>query len=478
MNLTLVLLLAYAAGLIGLGVWIGRRVESSGGFFVANRRLSAALLFSTVLAANIGVASTVGAASLGYRDGISAWWWGGSAAVGTAILAFWIGPRIWRVATKHGLYTVGDYLDHRYGGSVRATVTGLLWIATPTALAAQLIALAKILEFVAGVPEWAGVLTGAVVMTAYFTAGGLLTSAWVNVVQLAVLTVGFAIAVPWALISAGGWSAVVAAAPGTSDYMSFWRGGSSGWIYLALVAPNFIVSPGLVQKTYGAVDERAIRVGLGATAVALLAFAIGPPLLGMIARVYDPNLVDIEHALMLVLTTGLPTVVGSLGLAAVLSAEISSADAILFMLSTSLSKDLYKRFVRPNATDAQVLRVARGAAIGGGALGVLLALVLPSIIGAITIFYALMAVCLFVPLVAGLYTRLAGVPEAMAACGVGVATLISVELSGLPGTSGTSALLDSSALGVLIGVLASVAAFAVVAAWRSRSRSAPLPRTR
>ena len=208
-------------------------------------------------------------------------------------------------------------------------------------------------------------------------------------------------------------------------------------------------------------DERAIRVGLGATSLALLAFAIGPPLFGMIARVYDPNLLDIEHALMLVLTTGLPTVVGSLGLAAVLSAEISSADAILFMLSTSLSKDLYKRFVRPNATDAQVLRVARGAAIGGGALGVLLALVLPSIIGAISIFYALMGVCLFVPLVAGLYTRLAGIPEAMAACGIGVVTLISVELSGL---SDTSALLDPS----LIGVLASAAAFAVVAALRSR----------
>ena len=470
MNLTLVLLLAYAAGLIGLGVWIGRRVESSGGFFVANRRLSAALLFSTVLAANIGAVATVGAAGLGYRDGLSAWWWVGSAAVGTAVLALWIGPRIWRVATRNGLYTVGDYLEHRYGRSVRAIVTSLLWIATPTALAAQLIALAKILEFVAGVPEWAGVLTGAVVMTAYFTAGGLLTSAWVNMVQLVVLTVGFAIAVPWALFAAGGWSAVVAAAPETSDYMSFWQGGRSGWIYLALVAPNFIVSPGLIQKAYGAVDERAIRVGLGAAAVALLAFAIAPPLFGMIARVYDPNLVDIEHALMLVLTAGLPTMVGSLGLAAVLSAEISSADAILFMLSTSLSKDLYKRFVRPDASDAQVLKVARGAAVGGGALGVLLALVLPSVIGAISIFYALMAVCLFVPLVAGLYTRLAGVPEAMAACGVGVVTLISVELSGL---SDTSALLDSS----LIGVLASAAAFAVVSAWRTR-RSAPLPRTR
>ena len=98
MNSTLVLILVYLVGLVGLGLWIGRRVEGSGGFFVANRKLSGALLFSTVLAANIGGASTVGAAGLGYQDGLSAWWWVGSAALGTAILAIWVGPRIWRVA--------------------------------------------------------------------------------------------------------------------------------------------------------------------------------------------------------------------------------------------------------------------------------------------------------------------------------------------------------------------------------------------
>jgi len=464
LNLTLVLLLAYAAGLIGLGVWIGRRVESSGGFFVANRRLGPVLLFSTVLAANIGGTSTVGAAGLGYLDGLSAWWWVGSAAVGTAVLAIWIGPRIWRVATRNGLYTVGDYLEHRYGRSVRAIVTGLLWIATPTLLAAQLIALAKILEFVAGVPEWAGVLTGAVVMTAYFTAGGLLTSAWVNMVQLVVLVVGFAVALPWAWAAAGGWDVVVAAAP-DADYLNFWQGGRSGWIYLALLVPNFMVSPGLIQKVYGAIDERAIRIGLAATAVALFLFALAPPLLGMIARTFDPALADQEQALMLVLTAGLPAVLGSLGLAAVFSAEISSADAILFMLSTSLSKDLYKRFVRPDASDAQVLKVARVAALSGGALGVLLALVLPSVIGALTIFYALMAVCLFVPVVAGLYSRLPGIPEALAASGVGVITLVSVELADL---SGSSPLLDPT----LLGIAASAVAFGLVAAWRS-SRAAP-----
>ncbi len=462
MNPTLLLILGYSAGLIGLGLWVGRRVETSQGFFVANRRLGAVLLFSTVLAANIGAGSTVGAAGLGYRDGLSAWWWVGSAGVGTLVLAFWIGPRIWRIASERGLYTVGDYLEVRYGRPVRATITALLWIGTPALLAAQLIAMAKILSFVAGTPHWAGVLIGGVVVTAYFTAGGLLTSAWVNLVQLVVLVAGFAVALPWAWAAAGGWDAVVASAPNTTDYLSFWSGGESGWIYLALLVPNFMVSPGLIQKVYGAVDERAIRIGLGATAVALFLFALAPPLLGMLARTFDPALVDQEQALMLVLTAGLPALLGSLGLAAVFSAEISSADAILFMLSTSLSKDLYKRFVRPDASDRRVLQVARVAALSGGALAMLLALVLPSVIGALSIFYALMAVCLFVPVVAGLYSRRPGVPEALAASGAGVITLISVELADL---SGSSPLLDPT----LLGIGASAVAFVVAAVWRSRA---------
>jgi SSS family solute:Na+ symporter len=312
-------------------------------------------------------------------------------------------------------------------------------------------------------------LIGGIVVTAYFAAGGLLTSAWVNMVQVVVLVIGFAVALPWAWTAVGGWDALVAAAPPTSGYLSFWQGGESGWIYLALLVPNFMVSPGLIQKVYGAVDERAIRVGLAAAAVALFIFALAPPLFGMIARTLDPALADQEQALMLVLATGLPTLLGGLGLAAVFSAEISSADAILFMLATSLSKDLYKRYVSPDASDRQVLRVARLAAVTGGGLSILLALVLPSVIDALTIFYALMAVCLFVPVVAGLYTRVPGVPEALAASGVGVVTLISVELAGL---SEKSALLDSS----LIGVLASAAAFVVLAMWRA-SRNAPTARS-
>ena len=455
-------LLLYSIALVALGAWIGRRVGSTGGFFVADRRLGPLLLFATVLAANIGAGSTVGAAGLGYRDGLAAWWWVGSAGIGTLLLALWVGPRIWRVAKSENLLTVGDYLDHRYGPSVRGIVAGLLWLGTLSILAGQLIAMAEILEVVAGAPRWAGALVGGVVMTVYFTAGGLVSSAWVNLVQLVVLLLGFAVAVPWAIYNAGGWEGVVSAAPAAVDYFSFWEGGGSGWIYLALLGPAFVISPGLIQKAYGAADERTIRVGLTAVGVALLLFAFVPPILGMVAHAFQPDLANHELALPTVLTVGLPAAVGLLGLAAVFSAEISSADAILFMLSTSLSKDLYKRFVRPDATDAQVLRVARGAAVVGGALGVLLAIVLTSVIESLTIFYSLLGVSLFVPVAAGLHTRRPGVPEALAAIGCGMAVLLALRL-GLPETA--PALLNPS----LIGLLVSGLVFGAVALFRAKT---------
>ena len=446
--------------LIALGLFIGRRVESSGAFFVAGRSLGPLLLFATVLAANIGAGSTVGAAGIGYRDGLSGWWWVGAAGIGTLLLALWIGPRIWRRAREHGLLTVGDYLEQRYGSAVRATVAVLLWFGTLAILAGQLIAMAWILEVVAGVPKLWGCLIGGGVMTVYFAAGGLVTSAWVNLVQLAVLLLGFAIALPWALSDLGGWTALAASSRAVGpDYFDLWGGGQS-WLYLALLVPAFMVSPGLLQKVYGARDERAIRLGVGLSAIVLMLFAAVPPLLGMIARAYRPGLENSELALPTLLTDILPFALGSIGLAAVFSAEMSSADAILFMLATSLSKDLYKRFVNPEADDARVLAVARFAAWLGGGLGVALAILLPSVIDSLSIFYSLLGVSLLVPVVAGLHSRRPGIPEAMAAIAGGVAALIAVKLT--PGAP-----IDPT----VAGLTASALAFAVVFAVRFRRRA-------
>lgn len=425
MNLQVWLLAGYSVLLITVGLWISRLVRDAGDFFVAGRRLTAPLLFATVLAANIGAGSTIGATGQAYRDGLSAWWWNGSAAIGSLFLAFFIGPRIWRIAKTHGLYTAGDYLEWRYGREVRGVVAALIWVGTLFILAGQLIAGAAILEVVAGLPRWGGALIGGIVMTTYFIAGGLLSSAWVNVVQLAVLLVGFLIAVPMIVASVGGLDAVQAVSatrPGF-DSLLYSAGPGSGWTFLFLLAPAFVISPGLVQKVYGAADERTVKLGVGIQALVLMLFAFLPVVIGMAARVAHPDIAIRDQVLPIMLTEHLPPLLGGLALAAVFSAEVSTCDAILFMLATSLSQDLYKRFVNPAADERRVLTVARAASLAGGLLGVGLAVALPpSVITALGIFYSLLAVSLFVPVVGGLFVRRAGTREAFAAiiCGVGV----------------------------------------------------------
>jgi SSS family solute:Na+ symporter len=425
-NFHVLFILVYAALQVALGLLVGRWVKSTGAFFVAGRGLSPLLLFATLLAANIGAGSTVGAAALGYRSGLSAWWWVGSAGFGTLILAFWIGPRIWRVAKAHDLKTVGDFLELRYGANVRGLVSSLLWVATLFVLAAQLIAIARVLEAVAGIPRVWGAVIGATVMTAYFAAGGLLSSAWVNLVQLVVLYLGFLLALPTALRSVGGLGGLrdLGASVG-GTYLDPWVSGAR---YLALLAPAFVVSPGLLQKVYGARDERTVRLGVSLAGAALLLFAWIPPLLGMAARAAFPELPSHDLALPTLLVERMPLLLGTLGLAAIFSAEVSSADAALFMLSTSLSQDLYRRFLRPSATDADVLRIARLAAVAGGALGVVVALLFETVIDTLTIFYSILSVSLFVPVVAGLQFRKTGPLEAVLAIGSGVATLLATHL--------------------------------------------------
>lgn len=458
----LFILIGYSILMIALGVFWSRRVNASSDFFVAGRGLNAGLIFSTMLAANIGAGSTVGATGLGYEHGMIAWWWVGSAGIGTMILAFTVGPKIWRVARDNNLYTVGDYLEFRYNRSVRGLMALLLWIGSLAILAGQLIAMEQIFKVTAGLSKIAGCLLAAGVITIYFTAGGLHSTARVNVLQLCVKLVGFVLALVFLFLAVGGWNALrMNAGESLSEaqatgYFDLFGGGVSGVLgYLALLVPSFIVSPGLLQKIFGARDESAVRRGVSLNALGLLAFAIVPVLLGIIARSQFPGLENRELALPQLLTHSLPLWLGGLLLGALFSAELSAADAVLFMLTTSLSKDLYKTFLKPDANDRQLLIIARTTAVVCSLVSAGLAIWFGSVFAALKIFYTLLSAALLLPVVAGLYSRWVTARTAIATMLSSVAvTFVLEKMTDGKGKWGVPSLIFGIGAGALVMLIA------------------------
>jgi SSS family solute:Na+ symporter len=204
------------------------------------------------------------------------------------------------------------------------------------------------------------------------------------------------------------------------------------------------------------------------SAAGLFAFAFIPLGLGMLARTHWPvPIVPFEQGtgwvLPQLLVEVLPPAVGLLALAAVVSAELSSADAVLFMLSTSMSRDFYQRFWNPDVDDRGLLRAGRAAAVVGLLGSVALALPYPSILGGLSAFYGILTVALAVPLVAGLYWPRTTGRVALAA----VVTSLTVAVVGLVLTGappGPRNLWPS-----VLGIAAGAVVCAVWTPWRPRA---------
>ena len=124
------------------------------------------------------------------------------------------------------------------------------------------------------------------------------------------------------------------------------------------------------------------------------------------------------------------------------------------MLSTSLAVDLYKAFVNPKVGEKKLLAVGRGTTFVAGVAGVGLAIALPSVITAVTIFYGLLAVALFVPFLLGLYWKRMNSGAALASIFAAIAGDLAVQY----GTAGQSVgLLSAPAVGIFVGLVVAVA---------------------
>jgi solute:Na+ symporter, SSS family len=410
-----VVLIAYLGGTVALGLAIGRRVHSGKDFFLAGRQLPWWAIGMSLVATDIGGTDIIGVGGAAYSHGLAVGnfeWIGCVPAM--IVAAFVFIPIFWRT----GVYTIPEYLERRFNPWVRSAVSICWLIFMACNLGIMLFASAQMMTGLFGWPTFVCILVTAAVVGLYTLAGGLAAVVYTDVIQCVIMIAGCLLILVVGLIDLGGVGALVekirlaessrqavaaGAQPQILEHTRLilpvdtrspfpWTGIYFG-LGLILGPAYWIGNQAIVQRSLGARSEFEAKASYiwGGLLKNVVPFVIAVP--GLIALAKFPHLSAGDQAFPALVSHLLPAGLRGVFLAAFLAALMSSVDSYLNSASTLLTHDLYKRFLKPDAPDDQLLKIGRGTtlALMAWAIGFGLVISRQENTGIYAIFQTLMA---------------------------------------------------------------------------------------
>lgn len=350
-------ILAYLVFLIGVGIYRSKYVRTQEDFVVAGRNLSAKVLVGTLLATWIGSGSIIGGAGLAFDRGFSALWFSVGAWAAIVILYMVAGR-----ARNLAQFTVPDMLEMRYNKYARALGTLVTVIAYTAIVSYQFRAGGKVLNLVTGVNPDIGIIITAVFVIGYTVLAGMISVAYTDVVNGIVMVLGLFIALPFMLVHAGGWSAVVANLP--ADHFTI-MGEMTIWEALGYTLPTMLLmlgESGMYQRFFSAKNAGIAKRSVGGWIVGTIIIEILIAVLAIIGSGSFPG-IDSENVILHAARHGLPLIVGCLLLSAIVAIIVSTADSFLLVPATNIMRDVYQRFINPDLPDKKIVLYSRIAVV-------------------------------------------------------------------------------------------------------------------
>ena len=366
------------------------QVKTKADYLVAGRSLPAFVLVFTLLSSWIGSGSLLGGAENAYKHGFAALWQAGGGWAGLALIYF-IAPR----ARKFAQFTIPDLLESRYNQTARILgVVAVLF--TYTAITSyQFIGGGDIVHMI--FPQVTAV-QGQYILACFvvlFTAiAGMSSVAYMDVVIGLLATVTMIASLPVLIHLAGGWSGVRAALPAThfsifgdihpfSSYYRVLPNGSKEQVQSALeiFLPTCLLMLGnqsMYQKFFSAKSEKdATRATVGWIIGTVILESVIVSIAVVGSALYQSGEVSQRPREILAYTaihafggSKLLQLLGALLVGAIFAKVVSTANNYLFSPATNLVNDIFVRYLKPEASNGQVLLVSRlmVVALGGWAL--------------------------------------------------------------------------------------------------------------
>ena len=406
------LIVVYLLLTIVLGIVANRRMTVDlEDFLLYGRRAGFVVLYLTIVATYHSAFAFLGSGGFFYTHGIG-FWDAGAWTVLVGAITYVLGSRIWALGKRFRYITPADMLADFYESDAVRVVTAIVSVLfTILYIQVQAQGLGYILSAASGdrISLELGTLILLVVAAGYLIAGGLRAVYWTDVVQGVWMYLAVWIgALVLAFKLFGGplelWRRVAAERPDLLRLPGpegFFTPGM--WFGLMIVLSfGIIFQPHILIRYYTAVSGRTIK-WLGATTpIYLMSLYIPAALVGLGGALVMPDIEIPDRIFPELLFNYAPAWLTGLILAGATAAAMSTLDSILHSNMTVLTRDVYQRYIRPNATPAHYITVGRLIVVGLLAVGYLLSvntfqflvvLVALSGAGALQLMPAIVGVC-------------------------------------------------------------------------------------
>lgn len=388
------ILVVYALFVLGIGWSLKRGVTNAEAFFGGGHKIPTWVTGLAFLSANLGALEVMGMAANGAKYGLLTnhfYWLGAVPAmcfVAVFMMPFYYGSKA---------RSVPEYLALRFDEKTRGLNAVSFAAMTVLASGINMFAMAKVFQLLLGWSLDASIVVSALVVLGYTVLGGLTSSIYNEVLQFFLIVFGFAPLVLFGLIDLGGWQGLVAKLPDNMTHA--WSGLHSAsanpmgveWVGMVM-GLGFVLSFGywctdflVVQRAMAAKDMNSARLTPLVAAVPKMLFpylVIVPGLIAMALTLHPiggaapllplaPNGgYDYNQVIPALMARYYPSGLLGLGLTALLASFMSGMAGNVTAFNTVWTYDLYQAYIKPQASDAELLWMGRAATVGGILLSV------------------------------------------------------------------------------------------------------------
>ena len=387
-SIVIIAVIIFGASILGLIA--GRRQRRDlENWTVGGRRFGSVLIWFLMGGEIYTTFTFLGVSGYAYENGAPAFYILVYVALGYALGYYYLMPLIWKMAKRFQFITQPDFFEKRFQSRWVAGLVALTGIAFNIPyIQLQLTGLGAIVHFTSrgAINSTLAMICGFVLVVLFVMVSGLRAIAWTSVVK-DILMIGtvfvLGIGIPVAYFGGIGplfhhliaTNPKILVLPGSSKVLGI------PWFMstVALTAMGFSMYPQAWPSIYSARDSEVIR----RNAIFLPFYQISMLLMffvGFSALIVLPRLSPLQGNFSLLLLAGrtFPAwLLGVIGGAGALAAMIPGA-IIVFAAATAFSRNIYKVFFRPHASDAEIMRVSKFSIIGLILIGLFFAIVAPT----------------------------------------------------------------------------------------------------